>query len=154
MYEEFASIIKPAGRDTQGIHTPSNSRQLPVKDVTRSKSTPSLKKAWRKWLGLHVAEPDFEIVTSESKISLVPDEKIINSPAESVGHEASVISRVPLSRPHSALSSVDGTSSEGTLVDGETPRIVRVFVRRLGRVRVLIDVPPDHHYRRTFLRAV
>ena len=119
--------MKPSGRDSRSVQPPP--KRCEPKDEKRSKGAQSLKKAWRKLLGLESSEPHFEIVTSESKLSLPPDVKTVESPVESIVDEHMTISTVPLSRPHSAMSSDDDDmSSDGTLVNEERPRIVRVYI--------------------------
>lgn len=114
MYDEFASLFK--ARDA----TEARASDSPAKAISRSRSAPSLKRVWRKWLGLEPSEPAFEFVTKEGNTCSSPSEDdakpVDGSDVDELGvlHKTLYLSVVPKDEDDDACS-----SNGSTLVDAE-----------------------------------
>lgn len=121
LFEDLMSVLRPAAVVApRGVLCPTRGRE---KELRRSRSTPSLRKTWRKLFGLEPDEPNFEIVTPESGLAAPPcEEDAVSSDGSSVGDEEFGVLRRSLSR-EKFICEGDSTMSGDTLVDEELDNV-------------------------------
>ena len=100
--------------------------------LKKSRSTPSLRKTWRRLFGLpEEAEPEFEFVTPE-EVATPPNEKDGQQPEVTVADEFCVLDRstVKSSQPLSDEDDRAPETSESTLVEEIQPPIIVSIISR------------------------
>ncbi|KAJ3554770.1 hypothetical protein NM688_g2934 [Phlebia brevispora] len=116
LFEDLISLFRPTAiPESSRVLQPSNG---PEKTLKRSRSTPSLKRSWRKLLGLQTPEPVFDFVTPQTRPDSPTDGEDPVSPEGSIADEDFGILNGS-SAVDTSCKDDDGSSSDGTLVDEE-----------------------------------
>ena len=106
MLNDFISVFRPsAATESRTLSMPSNGE---AKSLKQSRSTPFLRKTWRRVFGLEPSEPDFEIITPESRDHTPSnDDESESLEGLSVDEEFDVLGR-EMPEKFDALGKVDG----------------------------------------------
>lgn len=119
LFEDLIGIFKSAAPATQAQHALEPGEN--IKSLKRSRSAPSLKKSWRRLLGLQVPveEPTFDFVTpSSSRPRSPPNRQDSISSDESLSDDDfGIFGGLPTIDVFPKEE--DGSSTDGTLVDEE-----------------------------------
>ena len=121
--------------NTRAALQPTKGREAGM-SLKKSRSTPSLRKTWRKLFGLQEAEPEFEIVTPEEVVT-PPNEEDEQRSEGTVADEFGVLDSEV--KPNKHLSDDDDRASEtsdGTLVDDIHEPVIVSLLFTLSRVYV------------------
>ncbi|KAF7793623.1 hypothetical protein EIP86_004738 [Pleurotus ostreatoroseus] len=120
LFEDLIGIFKPntMSTDTRRVLESCDN----AKTLKKSRSTPSLKKSWRKLLGLQVPteEPTFDFVTPSSSRPPSPPNRqdSVSSDESFLDEDFGILSGLPVI--DILPKEEDGSSTDGTLVDEES----------------------------------
>lgn len=154
MFEDLIGIFKPntMSTDTRRVLEACDNAKI----LKKSRSTPSLKKSWRKLLGLQVPveEPTFDFVTPSSSRPPSPPNRqdSVSSDESFLDEDFGILS--DLSVIDILSKEEDGSSTDGTLVDEELSVVsfcgANYVMMRLKLVDFCVEFEPkcNPRYRR------